>query len=202
MIDFKINEIIYFNNFDVVKFIVLVMKLMIVIVILDVKLFMDVKLFIIIKDVKEMKGVYFWVKIGSEISWKDMLLLILMLFENCVVVSFVYYYLGGYKVFIKVMNVKVKVLGMKNMCFVELIGFLVKNVLMVCDLVVLLKVSKKYFLLGKLSVIDKKIVIFFKFWYMFDFCNMNWLVYNDNWKIDFIKIGFINVVGYCFVMCI
>lgn len=65
-----------------------------------------------------------------------------MFLENCVVVSFVYYYFGGYKVFIKVMNVKVKLFGMNNMRFVEFIGLLVYNVLIVCDLIKLFIVSK------------------------------------------------------------
>lgn len=65
-----------------------------------------------------------------------------MFLENCVVVSFVYHYFGGYKVFIKVMNVKVKLFGMNNMCFVEFIGLLVYNVLIVCDLIKLFIVSK------------------------------------------------------------
>lgn len=89
-----------------------------------------------------MKGVYSRVRLNSEISRKDMLLLALMFLENRAAVSFAYYYFGGYKVFIKVMNAKAKSFGMNNTRFVEFIGLSVYNVLIVRDLIKLFIVSK------------------------------------------------------------
>lgn len=156
VIDLKTNEIIYSNNPDAVKPIASVTKLMTAIVTLDAKLPMDAKLPITIKDAKEMKGVHSRVKIGSEISRKDMLLLTLMSSENRAAASLAHHYPGGYKAFIKAMNAKAKALGMKNTRFVEPTGLSAKNVSTARDLVVLLKASKKYPLLGKLSATDKK----------------------------------------------
>lgn len=142
VIDLKTNEIIYSNNPDAVKPIASVTKLMTAIVTLDAKLPMDAKLPITIKDAKEMKGVHSRVKIGSEISRKDMLLLTLMSSENRAAASLAHHYPGGYKAFIKAMNAKAKALGMKNTRFVEPTGLSAKNVSTARDLVVLLKASK------------------------------------------------------------
>ncbi|WP_240181455.1 serine hydrolase, partial [Vibrio cholerae] len=128
VIDLKTNEIIYSNNPDAVKPIASVTKLMTAIVTLDAKLPMDAKLPITIKDAKEMKGVHSRVKIGSEISRKDMLLLTLMSSENRAAASLAHHYPGGYKAFIKAMNAKAKALGMKNTRFVEPTGLSAKNV--------------------------------------------------------------------------
>ncbi|EGR1041585.1 D-alanyl-D-alanine endopeptidase [Vibrio cholerae] len=200
VIDLKTNEIIYSNNPDAVKPIASVTKLMTAIVTLDAKLPMDAKLPITIKDAKEMKGVHSRVKIGSEISRKDMLLLTLMSSENRAAASLAHHYPGGYKAFIKAMNAKAKALGMKNTRFVEPTGLSAKNVSTARDLVVLLKASKKYPLLGKLSATDKKTVTFSKPRYTLDFRNTNRLVHNDNWKIDLTKTGFTNAAGHCLVM--
>ncbi|EEY45462.1 D-alanyl-D-alanine endopeptidase [Vibrio mimicus] len=200
VIDLKTNEVIYSSNPDAVRPIASVTKLMTAIVTLDAKLPMDTKLPITIKEAKEMKGVHSRVRIGSEISRKDMLLLTLMSSENRAAASLAHHYPGGYKAFIKAMNNKAKALGMKNTRFVEPTGLSEKNVSSARDLVLLLKASKKYPMLGQLSATEKKTVTFAKPRYSLDFRNTNRLVFNDNWKIDLTKTGFTNAAGHCLVM--
>ncbi|ENM5733863.1 D-alanyl-D-alanine endopeptidase [Vibrio mimicus] len=200
VIDLKTNEVIYSSNADAVRPIASVTKLMTAIVTLDAKLPMDTKLPITIKEAKEMKGIHSRVRIGSEISRKDMLLLTLMSSENRAATSLAHHYPGGYKAFIKAMNNKARALGMKNTRFVEPTGLSEKNVSSARDLVLLLKASKKYPMLGQLSATEKKTVTFAKPRYSLDFRNTNRLVFNDNWKIDLTKTGFTNAAGHCLVM--
>ncbi|ENM5894371.1 D-alanyl-D-alanine endopeptidase [Vibrio mimicus] len=200
VIDLKTNEVIYSSNPDAVRPIASVTKLMTAIVTLDAKLPMDTKLPITIQEAKEMKGIHSRVRLGSEISRKDMLLLTLMSSENRAAASLAHHYPGGYKAFIKAMNSKAKALGMKNTRFVEPTGLSEKNVSSARDLVLLLKASKKYPMLGQLSATEKKTVTFAKPRYSLDFRNTNRLVFNDNWKIDLTKTGFTNAAGHCLVM--
>ncbi|MEH0371395.1 D-alanyl-D-alanine endopeptidase [Vibrio mimicus] len=200
VIDLKTNEVIYSSNPDAVRPIASVTKLMTAIVTLDAKLPMETKLPITIQEAREMKGVHSRVRIGSEISRKDMLLLTLMSSENRAAASLAHHYPGGYKAFIKAMNNKAKALGMKNTRFVEPTGLSEKNVSSARDLVLLLKASKKYPMLGQLSATEKKTVTFAKPRYSLDFRNTNRLVFNDNWKIDLTKTGFTNAAGHCLVM--
>lgn len=200
VVDLKTNEILYSSNPDAVRPIASVTKLMTAMVTLDAKLPMDEKLAINIKNTEEMRGVYSRVRIGSEISRKDMLLLTLMSSENRAAASLAHHYPGGHKAFIKAMNAKAKALGMKNSRFVEPTGLSAKNVSSARDLVVLLKASEGYPLLGQLSATEKKTVTFGKPKYSLDFRNTNRLVYKDNWDIHLTKTGFTNAAGHCLVM--
>lgn len=156
VIDLKTNEVIYSSNPDAVRPIASVTKLMTAIVTLDAKLPMDTKLPITIKEAKEMKGIHSRVRIGSEISRKDMLLLTLMSSENRAAASLAHHYPGGYKAFIKAMNNKAKALGMKNTRFVEPTGLSEKNVSSARDLVLLLKASKNTPCSANLALLRRK----------------------------------------------
>ena len=200
VVDLKTNEILYSSNPDAVRPIASVTKLMTARVTLDVKLPMDEKLTININVTKELRGVYSRVRIGSEISRKEMLLLTLMSSENRAAASLAHHYPGGHKAFIKAMNAKAKALGMKNTRYVEPTGLSEKNVSSARDLVVLLKASEGYPMLGQLSSTEKKTVTFGKPKYSLDFRNTNRLVYKDNWNIHLTKTGFTNEAGHCLVM--
>ena len=83
-----------------------VTKLMTAMVVLDAKLPLDQALPVTIRDAKEMQGVYSRVRIGSEISRREMLLLTLMSSENRAAASLAHHYPGGYAAFIQAMNAK------------------------------------------------------------------------------------------------
>ncbi|MGL4612328.1 MAG: D-alanyl-D-alanine endopeptidase [Shewanella sp.] len=200
VVDLETNEVLYSSNAHAVMPIASVTKLMTAMVTLDAKLPMDEKLTINISNTKEMKGVYSRVRIGSEISRKEMLLLTLMSSENRAAASLAHHYPGGHKAFIKAMNAKAKALGMKHTKYVEPTGLSHKNVSSASDLVVLLKASQGYPLLGQLSSTEKKTVTFAKPKYSLDFRNTNRLVYKDNWDIHLTKTGFTNAAGHCLVM--
>lgn len=82
IVDLNTNKVIYSNHPDLVRPIASISKLMTAMVVLDARLPLDEKLKVDISQTPEMKGVYSRVRLNSEISRKDMLLLALMSSET------------------------------------------------------------------------------------------------------------------------
>ncbi|MDP0790077.1 D-alanyl-D-alanine endopeptidase, partial [Klebsiella pneumoniae] len=87
-------------------------------VVLDSKLPLDEVLPIAMSETSEMRGVFSRVRVGSQISRRDMLLLALMSSENRAAASLAQNYPGGKNAFVKAMNAKAHALGMKNTRYV------------------------------------------------------------------------------------
>ncbi|MBB1270825.1 D-alanyl-D-alanine endopeptidase [Shewanella sp. SR44-3] len=200
LVDLNTDEVLYSSNPDRVMPIASITKLMTAMVTLDAKLPLNQKISIKINETKEMRNVYSRVRIGSEVTRKEMLLLALMSSENRAAASLAHHYPGGYSAFIRAMNDKAKALGMTKSSFVEPTGLSRQNVSSARDLVKLLKASEGYPLLGELSSTEKKTVTFTKPWYKLDFRNSNRLVFKNNWNIHLTKTGFTNDAGRCLVM--
>ena len=200
LVDLKTNEVLYSSHPDLVRPIASVTKLMTAMVTLDAKLPMNERLSVNIKDTKEMKNVYSRVRIGSELSRKELMLLTLMSSENRAAATLAHHYPGGYKMFIKAMNDKAKALGMNSTRYVEPTGLSEHNVSSANDLILLLKASKNYPLLGELSSTPKKTVTFSKPKYRLDFYNTNRLVNKQDWDIALTKTGYTDDAGHCLVM--
>lgn len=200
VIDMKNRSVIYSSNPDKVVPIASITKLMTAMVVLDKKQPLTEVISINIYDTKEMKGVYSRVKIGSEITRQEMLLLALMSSENRAAASLAHHYPGGYNAFIKAMNAKAKSLGMKNTRYVEPTGLSEKNVSTARDLTRLLIATKQYPLLSKLSTTPDKTVAFQKPNYSLGFRNTNHLISNEAWNIQLTKTGFTNEAGHCLAM--
>jgi len=200
LVDLETNEVLYSSNADVVVPIASVTKLMTAMVVLDAKLPLDQQLPITIRDTKEMKGVFSRVRVGSEISRRTMLLLALMSSENRAAASLAHHYPGGHVAFIAAMNAKAKALGMRHTHYVEPTGLSEHNVSTAYDLVLLLKASQQYRLLGQLSATTKKTVRFRKPNYTLDFNNTNALVRKANWSVQLTKTGYTDEAGHCLVM--
>src|SRR3546814_12602648 len=105
-----------------------VTNLMTAMVVLDAKLPLDQRLPVTIRDAREMQGVFSRVRIGSEISRREMLLLTLMSSENRAAASLAHHYPGGYSAFIQAMNAKARALGMTRPHYVEPPGLSERNV--------------------------------------------------------------------------
>ena len=106
---------LYERNADSVVPIASVTKLMTAMVTLDAKLPLDQVLPIMIRDTQEMRGVFSRVRIGSELSRRDMLLLALMASENRAAASLAHHYPGGHAAFVAAMNAKARALGMTQL---------------------------------------------------------------------------------------
>lgn len=169
-------------------------------VVLDAHLPLDEKIKVDISHTPEMKGIYSRVRLNSEISRKDMLLLALMSSENRAAASLAHHYPGGYDAFIRAMNAKAKALGMTHTRYVEPTGLSTSNVSTASDLIKLLMATKQYPLLGQLSTTREDMATFSNPAYTLPFRNTNHLVYRDNWNIQLTKTGFTNAAGHCLVM--
>ncbi|WP_165465799.1 D-alanyl-D-alanine endopeptidase [Enterobacter cloacae] len=200
IVDLNTNKAIYASHPDLVRPIASITKVMTAMVVLDARLPLDEKLKVDISHTPEMKGIYSRVRLNSEISRKNMLLLALMSSENRAAASLAHHYPGGYDAFIRAMNAKAKALGMKNTHFVEPTGLSIHNVSTARDLTKLLIASKQYPLIGQLSTTREEMATFSNPAYTLPFRNTNHLVYRDNWNIQLTKTGFTNAAGHCLVM--
>ncbi|UVO09920.1 D-alanyl-D-alanine endopeptidase [Pectobacterium polonicum] len=200
VVDLSDNHILYSSNPDVVVPIASVTKLMTALVVLDANLPLDEIISVDISQTKEMKGVYSRVRLNSEISRRDMLLLALMSSENRAAASLAHHYPGGYQAFIRAMNAKARALGMAHTRYVEPTGLSINNVSTARDLTKLLIASKQYPLLSQISTTQEKTATFTHPAYSLPFRNTNHLVYKADWSIQLTKTGFTNQAGHCLVM--
>ncbi|WP_337014412.1 D-alanyl-D-alanine endopeptidase [Leclercia sp. AS011] len=200
IVDLNTNKVIYSSHPNLVRPIASITKLMTAMVVLDARLPLDEKLRVDISHTPEMKGIYSRVRLNSEISRKNMLLLALMSSENRAAASLAHHYPGGYDAFIRAMNAKAKALGMVQTRFVEPTGLSIHNVSTAQDLTRLLIATKQYPLLGQLSTTREEMATFSNPAYTLPFRNTNHLVYRDNWNIQLTKTGFTNAAGHCLVM--
>lgn len=200
LVDLNTNQILYSSNPDFVAPIASVTKLMTAMVALDAKQSLDEKLPIVIKDTAEMQGVFSRVRLGSELSRHDVLLITLMSSENRAAASLAHHYRGGHNAFIQAMNAKAQALGMHSTRFVEPTGLSEENVSSAQDLVLMVKAAQQYPLIRQFSTMDEHTVAFTKPNYTLGFRNTNALVRKDNWNIQLSKTGFTNSAGHCLVM--
>lgn len=200
IVDLQTNQVIYSSHPELVRPIASITKLMTAMVVLDAHLPLDEKIKVDISHTPEMKGIYSRVRLNSEISRKDMLLLALMSSENRAAASLAHHYPGGYDAFIRAMNAKAKALGMTHTRYVEPTGLSTSNVSTASDLIKLLVATKQYPLLGQLSTTREDMATFTNPGYTLPFRNTNHLVYRDNWNIQLTKTGFTNAAGHCLVM--
>lgn len=200
VIDLQTDKVLYSSNPDVIVPIASVTKLMTAMVVLDAKQSMDEYIPVDISQTPEMKGVFSRVKLGSQLTRKDMLLITLMSSENRAAASLAHSYPGGYPAFILAMNAKAKALGMKHTAYVEPTGLSVYNVSTARDLTKLVLAARKYPLLSELSSTEEKTVSFRKPNYTLGFRNTDHLVHRENWDIRLTKTGFTNQAGHCLVL--
>lgn len=200
LIDLQTNKVVYENNADHVVPIASVTKLMTGMVVLDAKQSMSEVISVDITHNKEMKGVFSRVKLGSELSRRDMLLITLMSSENRAASSLAHHYPGGYGAFIAAMNAKARALGMTHTRYVEPTGLSTSNVSTARDLAKLLIAAQQYPLLSELSTTREKTVAFKKPSYTLGFHNTDHLINKDDWDIKITKTGFTNMAGHCLVL--
>ena len=200
LVDLKTNQVLYSSNPDFVAPIASVTKLMTAMVTLDAKQSLDEQLPIVIKDTAEMQGVFSRVRVGSQLSRHDTLLITLMSSENRAAASLAHHYPGGHQAFIQAMNAKAQALGMHSSRFVEPTGLSEENVSSAHDLVLMIKAAQQYPLIKQFSTTDERTVAFTKPNYTLGFRNTNALVRKDNWTIQLSTPGFTNSAGHCLVM--
>lgn len=200
VVDLQTNKVIYSSNPDVQVPIASITKLMTAMVALDAHPSLDEVISVDIHNTPELKGVFSRVKVGSEISRRQMLLLALMSSENRAAASLAHHYPGGYDAFIRAMNAKARALGMLHTRYVEPTGLSVHNVSTAHDLARLLEATRRYPLISELSTTESETVMFSHPVYTQTFNNTNHLIRSEDWNIQLTKTGFTNQAGHCLAM--
>lgn len=180
IVDLDTNKVVYSNHPDLVRPIAPINKLVIAMVILDARLPLDKKLEVNISQTPEMEGIYSRIRLSSEISRRDMLLLALVSSESRATASLAHHYPGDYKAFIKAMSTKTKSLRMNNVRFVKPTGLSVYNISTTRDLTKSLIAGKQYPLIGQSNTAREDIATFSNPTYTLLFRNTNHLVYHGN----------------------
>ena len=111
------GEVLYQKNAGTVTPIASVTKLMTAMVVLDSNLPLDETLDITTAEIDRLKGTRSRLKIGSELSRRQMLLLALMSSENRAAAALARHYPGGTEAFLERMNRKARSLGMSHTVF-------------------------------------------------------------------------------------
>ncbi|MBE5250882.1 D-alanyl-D-alanine endopeptidase [Mixta mediterraneensis] len=200
IVDLSTNKVLFSSHPDRVRPIASITKLMTAMVVLDAHLPLDEMLTVDVSQTPEMRGVFSRVKLNSQISRRNMLLLALMSSENRAAASLAHAYPGGYNAFIRAMNAKARALGMTHTHYVEPTGLSIQNVSSAEDLIKLLKATREYPLLGQLSTTKQDTAVFAHPAYALPFRNTNHLVYKDDWRIQLTKTGYTDEAGHCLVM--
>jgi D-alanyl-D-alanine endopeptidase (penicillin-binding protein 7) len=200
LVDLQTNNVLYSSNADLVVPIASVTKLMTAMVVLISQQPMDEMLTVTIKDVPQMNGVYSRVRLGSELSRRELLHITLMSSENRAAATLANHYPGGMAAFVEEMNFQAKALGMRDTQYVEPTGLSAENRSSAQDLVKLIRATDMHPVIGKFSSTAERTVAFRKPAYSLPFRNTNPLVRKPEWRIELTKTGFTNAAGHCLVM--
>jgi len=191
---------IYSKAADAVTPIASVTKLMTAMVVLDASLPMDEMLAVDVGDIDMLKGSHSRLRLGTELSRREMLRLALMSSENRAASSLARNYPGGTAAFVEAMNRKAQSLGMSSTHFSDPTGLSSENVSTANDLAKMVGAAAGYQLIKDFTTTSSHYVEMQPSGSMLGFNNTNSLVRGGQWDIQLSKTGFIREAGKCLVM--
>ena len=198
VVDQDTNEVLFSKNDQAVLPIASLTKLMTGLIISEANLPLDDKITVTQDDVDTEKGSSSRLRVGTELSRGELLHLALMSSENRAAHALGRTYPGGLLVFVKLMNSKAQVLGMKDTRYVEPTGLSSLNQSSARDLVKLVDVAHRQPLMRELTTSTGYQVAVGNRTLQFN--NTNRLVKNPTWDIGLQKTGYIAEAGRCLVM--
>jgi len=190
---------LYAKNTDVPMPIASITKLMTAMVVLDAQLPLDEQITIAKDDVDTLRGTRSKLKVGLELSRRELLQLALMASENRAAAALARTYPGGVPAFVAAMNRKAEALEMMDTRFVDPTGLDRGNVSTALDLVRMVKASYDYELIREFTTATSYAVEQRKRRQL-PFHNSNVLVRSKSWDIGLSKTGYIHDSGRCLVM--
>lgn len=198
VIDQDTNEILFSKNDKAVLPIASLTKLMTGLVISGAHLPMDEVITITQDDVDTEKGSSSRLRVGTELTRGELLHIALMSSENRAANALGRTYPGGLAVFVKLMNLKARTLGMMDTVYVEPTGLSSKNQSSAHDLAKLVDVAYGDPVLRELSTSPGyELAVGNR---TLQYNNTNRLVKNPSWDIGLQKTGYISEAGRCLVM--
>lgn len=194
------GEVLFEKNSDAVLPIASITKLMTAMVVLDAQLSLTETLTVGDEDVDTLKGTRSRLKVGTQLSREDMLLLALMASENRAASALSRHYPGGAAAFVEAMNHKAAAIGLKDTRFSDPTGLTAANVSSARDLTKMVAAAAHYPLIRELSTTSDRTVS--ANGRPISFHNTNTLVRSpaSGWEIAVSKTGYIREAGKCLVM--
>ena len=198
VIDQDTSEVLFSKNDKAVLPIASLTKLMTGLVISEARLPMNEVIAITQDDVDTEKGSTSRLKVGTELSRGELLHLALMSSENRAAHALGRTYPGGMPVFVNLMNVKARFIGMNDTNYAEPTGLSSKNQSSARDLAKLVNVAYGDPVMRELSTSHGYQVAVGNRTLQYN--NTNRLVKNPSWDIGLQKTGYITEAGQCLVM--
>jgi serine-type D-Ala-D-Ala endopeptidase (penicillin-binding protein 7) len=200
VLDASAGQPIYSKSADTVTPIASVTKLMSAMVVLDAEQSLDETINIDIADLDVVKGSRSRLRLGAELSRREMLRLTLMASENRAASSLARHYPGGTDAFVAAMNQKAQGLGMTQTHFGDPSGLSSENVATANDLARMVQAAATYPLIREFTTTPSYYVEVQPTGQWLGFNNTNSLVKSGEWDIQVSKTGFIREAGKCLVM--
>jgi serine-type D-Ala-D-Ala endopeptidase (penicillin-binding protein 7) len=195
--DAKSGEVLYELKGTTVVPIASITKLMTALVVLDAQQPLDEIIEITAADRWKGKGAHSRLPIGAKVTRADLLRLALMASENRAAHVLGRNYPGGITQFVKTMNLKAKVLGMKQTRFADASGLSSLNVSSARDLAKLVNAAAREVVIRQYSTLRTVEVRAGR--HMLTYRNTNLLVGKPDWQILVQKTGFTHDAGECLV---
>ena len=202
IIDEAAHRQVFSKGADEVTPIASLTKLMTAIVTLEANLPMDETLTIEMEDFDYLKGSHSRLRIGAELSRREMLRLALMASENRAASCLGRTYPGGLPAFVAAMNAKARALSMTRTHFADSTGLSAENVSTAADLAKLVQAAAQYPTIREFSTTASHYVEVAPTGQILGYNNTNALVKNGNWDILLSKTGYIREAGRCLAMMV
>jgi serine-type D-Ala-D-Ala endopeptidase (penicillin-binding protein 7) len=200
VLDATAGHPIYAKAADAVTPIASVTKLMSAMVVLDAGQPLDEIVTVAIADLDLLRGSHSRLRLGSELSRREMLRLALMASENRAASSLARHYPGGLEAFVAAMNKKAADLGMVHTHFSDATGLSSENVSTANEVALMVKAAAAYPLIRDATTTSSHYVEVQPTGTLLGFNNTNSLVRGGEWDIQLSKTGFIREAGKCLVM--
>jgi len=198
--DASAGQTIYSKGADVVTPIASVTKLMTAMVVLDAAQSLDETITVDMSDLDMLKGSHSRLRLGTELSRREMLRLALMASENRAASSLARHYPGGSAAFVDAMNQKAHALNMTRTHFSDPTGLSSENVATAHDLARMVQAAAGYPLIREFTTTASHYVEVQPTGQLLGYNNTNSLVKSGGWDIQVSKTGFIREAGKCLVM--
>lgn len=198
VVDQDTQEVLFSKNDSAVLPIASLTKLMTGLIISEAKLPMQESITITQDDVDTEKGSTSRLSVGTTLARSEMLHLALMSSENRAAHALGRTYPGGLAEFVRLMNVKAKLLGMNGTRYVEPTGLSSQNQSSAQDLAILVNAAYKDAAVREYSTSPGYEVAVGRKTLQFNTTNQ--LVKNPGWDIGVQKTGYISEAGRCLVM--
>jgi D-alanyl-D-alanine endopeptidase (penicillin-binding protein 7) len=200
VLDATAGHPIYAKAADAVTPIASVTKLMTAMVVLDAGQPLDEIVTVGIADLDLLRGSHSRLRLGSELSRREMLRLALMASENRAASSLARHYPGGLEAFVAAMNKKAADLGMVHSHFSDATGLSSENVSTANEVALMATAAAEYPLIRDATTTSSHYVEVQPTGTLLGFNNTNSLVRGGEWDIQLSKTGFIREAGKCLVM--